>query len=138
MEKQLLIDPMVIPEFTVIAEALGENHDLFTVLQRKIIDQNLVLEWNYYKDTKSWLCKILDKKKNLGWLSVWDTGLKLTFYFPERYINGVYGLAIDEKIIQSVKETKPVGKSHPVILLVNSNNVLEDGIKILDYKRGLK
>lgn len=29
-------------------------------------------EWRYYNDGKSWLCKMLSKKKNLFWLSIWE------------------------------------------------------------------
>jgi hypothetical protein len=47
--------------------------------------------------------KALDKKKNVCWLSVWNTGFKLTFYFTEKTIDGVYEMEVNGKIKKSAK-----------------------------------
>jgi len=137
MENQLFLDPMVHPD-TILESALGKNYALFAIFKQKISEQNLVLEWNYYRDTKSWLCKVLNKKKNLCWLSVWNTGFKLTFYFPSKIIDDVFSLDIDGNIKQAVKETKPVGKSQPVILLIKNKKIMNDGFTIMEFKKSLK
>jgi len=138
MEEKILIDPAVKPEGEILEAALGKNYKLFVEFEKIITGQNLVPEWHYYNDGKSWLCKILDKKKNLCWLSVWNTGFKLTFYFPEKAINGVYELDLSDETKTAAKETKPVGKSHPVMLLLKNKKIMNDGLKILEYKRKLK
>ena len=138
MERQILTDPMVTPEDAVLEDALGKNYSLFTEFARNINELNLVLEWNYYNDTKSWLGKVLHKKKNLCWISVWNTGFKMTFYFPERAIDGVFQLDIDNEIKNNARETKPVGKSHPVIMLIKNKKLIKNGLKILEYKKSLK
>jgi len=135
MEIQIFKDPMVKPNNENLETALGKNHKIFTEFEKKTAEQNLVLEWNYYNDGKSWLCKILHKKKNFGWLSVWNTGFKITFYFPEKAINGVYELDISEEIKITAKEAKPVGKSHPVSFLIKNKKIMNDALKILEYKR---
>ena len=137
METQFLKDPLVEPDNKVLEAALGKHYTLFTEFEKKIAEQDLVLEWNYYNDGKSWLCKILHKKKNYGWLSVWNTGFRITFYFPEKAINGVYELDISDDIKTAAKETKQVGKSHPVMLLIKTKKIMNDAIKILEYKRKL-
>jgi hypothetical protein len=134
MEYQILTDQTVKPEDNVFEGALGKYYPLFTEFVQKINESNLALEWNYYKDTNSWLGKVLHKKKNLGWLSVWNTGFKLTFYFPERAIDGVYQLDIDEKIKNNARENKPVGKSHPVIMFIKNKKSIKNGLKLLEYK----
>ena len=138
METQLLKDPMVQPENHVLEDALGKNFKIFSEFEKKITELNLVLEWNYYNDGKYWLCKILNKKKNLCWLSVWNTGFKLTFYFPEKVIDSVYELDIDDEIINAAKEMKSVGKSHPVMFLIKNKKMLTDGLKLLEFKMKLK
>ena len=138
MEQQILTDPMVMPEDIVLRNALGKNYQLFTEFVQKINELTFALEWNYYNDGKSWLGKVLHKKKNLCWLSVWDTGFKLTFYFPERAIGGVYQLDIDDGVKKAAREMKPVGKSHPVVMLVKNKRLIKDGIKIMEYKQNLK
>jgi hypothetical protein len=137
MEKQILTDPLLKPE-DVLESVLGKKYKTYTEFVNKISGLGLVPEWNYYRDGKSWLCKILNKKKNLCWLSVWNTGFKLTFYFTEKTIEGIYELDIHEDIKKTAPETKPVGKFRPVILLIENKKILNDGLKILEYKMGIK
>ena len=138
MESKVLTDPIVNPDDAVLKKALGKAFTIYQEFTTKINEQKLVPEWNYYKDEKSWLCKVLNKKKNMCWLSIWNTGFKLTFYFTEKTIEGVYRLDINNEIKQSAKAMKPVGKLRPLIILMESNTIMNDGLKILEYKMGLK
>ena len=138
METQILIDPLVEPDDDVLENALGKNYSLYKTFSEKINEHGLVIEWNYYKDGKSWLGKILNKKKNICWLSVWSTGFKLTFYFTDKTIHGLSELSISEDIIKQAMEAKPIGKLIPVVMQVGSKGLMNDGLKILDYKRQAK
>ena len=126
------------PEDKNLEAALGKNYSRYMEFEKTVNAQNIVLEWHYYSDAKSWLCKVLHKKKNLCWLSVWNTGFRLTFYFPERTMDSFYELDIGDEIKTKAKETKPTGKSHPVLLLIKNNNIMKDALKLLEYKRALK
>ena len=138
MEKPILTDPMIKPENNVLESALGKNYQRFLEFENEIKTKNLFIEWHYYNDGKSWLGKILYKKKNLCWLSVWDTGFKLTFYFTEKTIAGVQELEIDDEIKDMAIKSKSIGKLMPVIILNKSKKIMNDGLKILDYKMQLK
>jgi len=140
MEKEHLIltDPMVEPNNDIIEKSLGKKYNIYGDFVSKINEIGLVLEWNYYNDQKCWLCKILQKKKNMCWLSIWNTGFKLTFYFTEKTIDELYELEINDKIKQSASEMKPVGKLRPLIISIDNTKVLKDSIKVLDYKMNLK
>ncbi|MCL2804386.1 MAG: DUF3788 domain-containing protein [Treponema sp.] len=138
MENQLLKDPKIKPNKNTLEEALGKKHDLFMEFTDKLKEQNLIIEWNYYNDGKSWLGKLLNKKKNLCWISIWDTGFKVTVFFTEKTISGFYELKIDEQIKNTAKNTKQTGKLMPVILSVGSKKHLNDCLKILEYKKQLK
>jgi len=94
-----------------------------------------IIEWSYYKDGKSWLGKILYKKKNICWLSVWSTGFKITFYFTNKTINGINELSISDEIKKQAIEAKPIGKLIPIIMRIGSKSLMNDRLKILDYKR---
>ena len=126
------------PDKYVLEDILQKRFRVFQEFEEKTAGLNLVLEWNYYKDQKSWLCKVLNKKKNLCWLSVWSTGFKLTFFFTEKTIDGFYELDIDNDIKTAAKEMKQTGKLLPVVFLVKSSKVLNDALKILKYKMELK
>ena len=120
MENQILKDPMVKPDNIVLEETLGKNYQLYQEFIEKITAKKLIPEWNYYNDGKTWLCKILNKKKNLCWLSVWDIGFKLTFYFTEKTIDGVYELEINNEIKKTAQEAKFIGKLLPIIILIKN------------------
>jgi hypothetical protein len=138
MENQILIDPAVKPDDNILENTLGKHYKILQEFEEKINKLSLALEWYYYRDAKSWLCKVQNKKKNFCWLSVWNTGFKLTFYFPERTIKGVYELDINDEIKKNTAEMKPVGKSHPVIISVKNKKAMNDGLKILRYKMNVK
>jgi len=138
METKILTDPTIKPETHILENALGKNYKRFTEFVNKINAKNLILEWHYYNDGKSWLGKILNKKKNLCWLSVWNTGFKLTFYFMEKNIKGIQELEIDDEIKNMAKSIKLVGKLHPIIILIKDKKRLNDGIKLLEYKMLVK
>jgi hypothetical protein len=138
MENKILTDPMAKPESDVLENALGKNYSRYKEFVGKINSRNLIVEWNYYNDEKSWLGKILNKKKNLCWLSVWDIGFKLTFYFMEKTLKGIHELEIDDKIKNMTVNIKPIGKLFPIIILIESKKIMNDGIKLLDYKMQLK
>ena len=136
MEYKILTDPKVKPENDVLEKALGKNYGRYMEFAEKIGAQNLAVEWHYYNDGKSWLGKILYKKKNLCWFSVWNTGFKLTFYFTEETIEDVYALDINIDLKKVIKETKPIGKLIPIIIEIEYKNAMKDGLKILEYKLG--
>ena len=94
MEKIVLSDPDVFPTFELLSKVLGEKIDLFhqTLEYLKIEIPEVDPEWNYYRDGKSWLLKVLSNKKPFCWIFVYEKGLKTTFY-----INGKY----EEYIIES-------------------------------------
>ena len=137
-EKQLLLDPMLDPDDKILEAALGKSYERFKAFEKKINEQNTFLEWHYYNDAKSWLCKVLNKKKNLCWLSVWSTGFKLSFYFPERVMDGFFELDIDGEIKKAAKERKPVGKSRHIFMLVKNNKIMNDALKLLEFKMKIK
>ena len=138
MENLILTDPLVKPDEAVIKKALGKKYKTYQAFTAKISELTLVLDWNYYNDGKSWLCKVLKKKKNLCWLSIWNTGFKLGFYFTAETIKGVYELDINDEIKKAAKEMKPIGKLCPVVILTEDNEILNDTLKILEYKMKLK
>jgi hypothetical protein len=138
MENKILNDPNIYPEENILEMALDKKYKYYKILMEKINGENLIIEWNYYKDGQSWLCKVLNKKKTVCWLSIWDTGINLSFYFTEKTINGIIDLKINDEIKGLVKETKTVGKLLPIIFMLDKNETINDAIKIIEYKMKLK
>jgi len=133
-EKNLLTDPIVEPKDDILVNTLGKKYVLYTEFRNKISKKNFVLEWNYYSDTKSWLCRILNDNKNYGWLSILNSGLKIIFYFNKETINGIYQLDIDDGIKELAKEKEIGRKNPPVAIIIENKKYLTDAIKILEYR----
>jgi hypothetical protein len=101
---------------------------------------NLVTEWRYYNDGKSWLCKITFKKKTIIWLSVWENFFRVSFYFTEKNSVGIPALEINKEIKDNFEQAKKntIGKLIPLLIEVNSENQIADILKIAEYKKKLK
>jgi hypothetical protein len=50
----------------------------------------------------------------------------------------MYQLDIDNEIKDNAKNMKPVGKFHPVIILIKNKKLITNGIKLLKYKMSIK
>ena len=134
LEKNLLTDQLMEPNDFVLESTLGRKYILYKKFRDKIIKMNFLLEWNFYNDTKSWLCRILKGNKNFGWLSILKSGIKIIFYFNKDTINGIYQMDIDEKIKELAKEKEIGRKNPPVTITVENKKYLNDAIKILEYR----
>ena len=133
MEKQSLTDASTYSDNTVIEKTLGtERFGLFLKFIEKIEALNLTIEWRYYNDGKTWLGKIWHKKKNLGWLSIWNVGFKVTIFFTEKTIGGFNALGID------VKAQTATGKLIPILMTINDDRALDNLATILKYKMKIK
>jgi len=139
-ETILLRDKEIEPTDEVLENALGK--ELFTIYQEIVqifTDEfSLVLHWRFYKDGKSWLCKVVYKKKTILWLSVWENYIQTAFYFTEKTRNGVLELGIDMNIKETFSAVKPVGKLMPLIIDIDHQKQIEDLKKVIKYKKGLK
>jgi len=138
---QLLKDPEIAPSEENVRKVIDSSlFDVYKEIYKTITNPELELnpEWNYYRDGKAWLCKVVYKKKTVFWLSVWDKYLKAGFYFVERHRAGVMDLPIDEKIKHDFEEIKLVGKLIPLIMDIDSKNQLKDLVEVIKYKKSLK
>ncbi|MDA3861905.1 MAG: DUF3788 family protein [Melioribacteraceae bacterium] len=140
METRLLRELDVQPTNVVIENALGESYLAFNELI-EIISNNefsLTYEWKYYNDGKSCLCKVLNKKKTVFWISIWDKFFKVGFYFTEKTRLGIVELDIENSIKEDFKNSKNIGKLIPLTINMKTKEQIEDLLKIIEYKKKLK
>ena len=137
-ENKLFRDPEVKPDNGILEKTLGKKYLPFAEFSGKIMERNLIPEWHYYNDGKSWLGKVMYKKKNLCWISAWNTGAKLTFYFTGKTLEGFMSLAVDESIKKAAGEAQPAGKLIPVKISLRNRKMISDALKLIDYKMTLK
>ena len=118
--------------------ALGGSYLLFDELMDRLKTLDVAPEWNYYRDGKAWLCKVVHKKKTVFWLSVWEEYFKVVFYFTAKTCTGIADLEIDGSIKEDFKGQKNIGKFMPLIINVTESEQIENVIKIINYKKSLK
>jgi hypothetical protein len=135
----LLREKEIEPTDKVLENALGK--ELFIIYQeiiRIFINEfSLEPQWQFYKDGKAWLCKVVYKKKTILWLSIWENYIKTGFYFTEKTGIGVLELDIDSKIKEVFEMAKPVGKLIPLIIDIDQQNQIIDLKEVVRYKKGL-
>lgn len=117
---------------------MGSSYPAFEELNALLISMEIRPEWNYYRDGKAWLCKMMFKKKNMGWLHVYDGFFRVSFFFMERHLSAIADLNISDYIKEDFYEMKPVGKLLPMSIVVGDKEKLEDVLTVLRFKRSLK
>jgi len=140
MEIQLLREQEIYPSKEVLKGLLGQVYDVLEAFETQVTQGEFALtfDWNYYRDGKSWLCKVCHKKKTVCWLSVWEGLFKTTFFFLERHLEGIAALNISEQIKEDFCRTKPIGKLLPMILNINRQEELADLLKVIQFKKEAK
>jgi hypothetical protein len=86
LDKPVLHDETLYPDDEVIFSHLGKSGKLWTSFF-EILDSghpDFSREWKYYRDGKSWLMKVQQKKKTVFWISLLPRSFRITFYFTER------------------------------------------------------
>lgn len=138
METLALRDGDILPTQEVLEAILGSSYPAFEELNALLIAMEIRPEWNYYRDGKAWLCKMMFKKKNMGWLHVYDGFFRVSFFFMERHLTAIADLNISDCIKEDFYEMKPVGKLLPMSIAVGDKEKLEDVLTVLRFKRSLK
>lgn len=136
--KPILNDLQVEPTQEVLQNTMGENFANYLSLLEIVSKHGLTPEWHYYNDGKSWLCKMMYKKKNAFWLSVWADCFKTTFYFTEKDVENIAALPISASIKEEFFMQKPVSKLIPMIIAIKNSEPLEDIGVIIEYKQSKK
>lgn len=142
MEAQMLLrDPDVFPSDDVLQNVLGTTvYSVLASFLKTITNEEygLTIEWRFYNDGKVWLGKVLNKKKTILWLSVWDDFFKISFYFTEKHFEGIAALNIAETIKDEFARAKRSGRLIPMIFDVNSQEQEDDLLKVVRFKKSLK
>mgnify|MGYP001769819664 CR=1 FL=1 len=140
MEKPLLKDKNEYPSDDVLARHLGDAKaawDAFTA--RLAVDfSDASIEWRYYNDGKSWLCKLMRKKKTVCWISVWDRRFKTTFYFAARKSREIERLPIAQTLKNAFRTQTSNSMLKPITIELRSKRALGDVFTLIGYKSGLK
>ena len=86
MLRPTLNDPDEFPSDSVLAKPFGRSMaawDAFMTMLKSDYPQ-MSVDWRYYNDGKTWLCKVTQKARTIFWVSAWDKFFKISFYFTAK------------------------------------------------------
>lgn len=137
--KPILKDPSEFPTTENLAKHLSpEDLQLYQQLLATIHKYSYQEDWNYYKDGNNWLSKILFKKKNLGWISVWETGFKVSVFFGERIWPQLVANELFSKLEAHGAEIDKTGKLNAVLVPIKDEASLLTAIELVNLKKTIK
>lgn len=137
--KPILKDQAEFPTVENLAKHLSkENLSLYQQLLTKLHENTYMEDWNYYKDGHNWLSKILFKKKNLGWISIWETGVKVTVFFSERVWPQLVANQLFAKLEANEASIQKNGKLNTVLIPIQDQASLQTAVELVNFKKKLK
>ncbi len=140
MKSQLSIEQNILPTKVVLKNTLGESYLVFKELMGIITNKKyrLVKECGHYNDGIFWLCKVYYKKKTVFWLSILDNYFKIGFYFTKRRGQRIAELDIDNNLKKDFGRNSKIGRLTLLVVNMQRKEQIDDVIKIIEYKMGLK
>jgi hypothetical protein len=94
--------------------------------------------WQFYKDGKSWLLKIVKKKKTVCWISVYKKSFEMTFYFTDRAEKSIIESKISTELKEQFTNAKYYNKIRPLSITFNNKNDVEFAKLLINIKVSVK
>lgn len=131
-----LNDPDVFPSDFVLSQPLGRSKpawDAFMQLLKKDYPR-LSVDWHYYKDSRTWLCKVTRNAITVFWLSVWEKFFKISFYFTARAETAIAASNLDDELKYAFLHPKGRCRLRPVITEVRKKSDLKPIKELIEIK----
>lgn len=140
MDRPGLTDPEQFPEEEVLSGCLGKvkgTWDSFVALLGEA-DPGMAGEWRYYRDGKSWLYKVTNKKTTVCWVSVVNKAFKVAFYFPDRAEELITASTLMKEYVDQFVHGKRYGTTRSLTVTVKKAGDLQAIRTLIEIKRQLK
>jgi hypothetical protein len=129
-----LNNPDVYPDENVLSQTLGKSYCVYLSLLEMFSQNDMTHEWRYYKDGKTWLCKVQHEKRTIVWMSAERGFIKAAIHFPEKYISNVCSLNISTRTRETIEGAKNTAKSSPCIFELKTSSALRDFSEVMQFK----
>ncbi len=140
MDKPVLNNPEQFPEEEIIFAHIGKAKDiwikLFEFLKKNYPE--IVSEWRYYNDGKSWLLKTQKKTKTMFWLSIQQNSFVTTFYFNDKAEQMILESGISDELKNQFVNGKRYNKIRGLTITYNSLTDLEYFKELFKIKLSIK
>lgn len=133
-----LKDKEIPPTREILACVLDQAFPSFEKFEETLKRHDVDIQWRYYNDGKAWLGKMLFKKKNLGWLHIYNHYFTVTCFFMERHQEAIRESSIPGKVKTEFFQKIITSKLMPMAIHISTENQIDDAIKMLLFKKELK
>jgi hypothetical protein len=136
MEKLVLSDPSVFPDNDLIFGIIGSKKALWQKLLDGVHESypDAIEQWNYYRDGKNWLFRMIRKKKTLFWIGVLEETFRITFYFGDKAEPLIEYSSLPQQMKQEFKTSKRFGHFRAISLKVEQDEDIENALKLVDIR----
>ena len=136
MEPLVLTDKSVVPSESLIFSILGNKSALWQKLMRLMHEKypDAIEQWNYYNDGKSWLFRIIRKKKTMFWIGVLKDTFRITFYFGDKAELLIEKSNLPESMKKEFINSKRYGKIRGLSILVTGMEDIDHAIILADIR----
>ena len=140
MIRPTLNDPDVFPSDSVLAKPLGRSMaawDAFMTMLKSDYPQ-MSVDWRYYNDGKTWLCKVTQKARTIFWVSAWDKFFKISFYFTAKAERAITASGLSDELKYSFLHPKGRCKLRPITTEVRKKTDLQPIKELIEIKLKMK
>ncbi len=140
MEQPVLSDADQFPSEDIVFSHIGKTKALWISLFEHIHANHpdFVEEWRYYRDGKSWLLKVTQKKKTIFWLSIIRGSFRTTFYFTDKAEEELMSSSLSDELKEQFKSGKHFNKIRGVTVVHSKKKNVEEAKILIDTKLRMK
>lgn len=138
MDAIVLTDKSLAPTADVLRAVLKESFPAYERVETELKENAIFVEWRYYNDGKVWLGKLLNKKKNLGWLYIHDGYFSVSCFFMERDREAVFKANLPEQSKEAFLSDESEAKLKPVNIPVHTLGQAADVHTLINFKKGIR
>lgn len=136
MEPLVLTDKSVYPDEDLIFSVIGRNSVHWKKLLSSIHEMFPASEevWKYYNDGKSWLFRVILKKKTLFWIGVLEDTFRITFYFGDKEETVIEKSSLPDSIKSEFRDGRRYGKIRAITIKVSSEEDIQNALIVAGLK----
>jgi hypothetical protein len=140
MEQTVLLDETQFPSEEIIFSHIGKARTLWISLFDHVQTHHpdFVKEWRYYRDGKSWLMKVTQKKKTIFWLSIIKGAFRTTFYFTDKAKEAILSSDLSEDLKEQFQSGKHYGKIKGLTVIHTAKKNIENAKMLIGIKLQMK
>ncbi len=124
----------VVPDEAALRGCLGDAYGAYLRILDLCEARGLESGWRYYRDVRSWLCRVTKGKHTIVWMSASEGLLRATVYIPERAAADFAGLDLEPAEKERFARARGARKAIPCTFDIRSPETPEGFATIMDFR----